>query len=128
DIKSAFAVERDAVRLIELRFGRSTAIATEAWTAGPSNRGNLFRVAVDSADDVVFHFDKEHVAVFVETDFIRFVELRLNGESTVAGVAATAATGNRGKSFGLKVEASNAVVVHFRNVQCAVWSNFDAEW
>ena len=63
-------VERDAVRLAELRADRRTAVAAEARFAGAGDRRDDAGARVDAADDVVVALDDVEVAVAIEPQFV----------------------------------------------------------
>src|SRR5712691_4763520 len=83
----ALRIEGDAVRLPELRFGRRSAVAAEAWRSGSGDRRDDLGLAVDAPDDVILHFDEEHVPGFIEANFVGLVERRLQGWPAIARVA-----------------------------------------
>ena len=69
---------------------------------------------------MVLHFDEEHVAGFVETNFVGLVQQSLNGRAAVTGVAFGSVSRNRREAMRLHVEAADPVVAHFAEVERAV--------
>ncbi len=65
--------------------GRS-AVSAEAPLAGARDRGNCFRLHVDEANRVIVAFGDVDVALAVEAQLMRCVELSGCGWAAIAGV------------------------------------------
>src|SRR5262245_51130507 len=72
-VKIAARVELDAVRLIERRLRGLSAVARKSGLARSRDGRNDPSPRVNAADDMIEPFDEKHIALFVETDFVRFV-------------------------------------------------------
>ena len=68
---------------------------------------------------MISHFNKEHVPRFVEPDFIRFVQFRLQSRSTIAGVAALSRS-RRSGDCSVPGDPPDAVILHVTNVERAI--------
>ena len=81
---------------------------------------------VQMADDGGFHIDEIKVASFIETQFVRLVNLGLYRGASVAGISEFASSSNRGDQSRREVDAPNSMRVDFTNVEGAVWSYGEA--
>jgi hypothetical protein len=66
---------------------------------------------------MILHFDEEHVASLIETNFVGLIQ---GSRGTVAGVALGSATGNRGEAMGLHVEPADPVVSDLAEIERAI--------
>ncbi len=66
--------------------GRS-AVSAEAPLAGSRDRGNCFRLHVDEANRVIVAFGDVDVALAVEAQLMRRVELRSYRRAAIAGIS-----------------------------------------
>ncbi len=126
-IKAALAIQGDAVWISELRLDGGSAIAGIAGRSRSRNGGDDACFGVDLANQVVHHFDEIHIALLVETNFVRLIEFGRGGRTSIAGVSLFAATGNSGELAGFQVDPHHAMVADFRDVERAVGPDFHAE-
>src|SRR5690606_32999309 len=73
DVEVALWTELDAVRLLELRLRRRTAVAAVARLARARDGGEEAGLHLDLAHGVVDHVDDVEIARGVEADFVRLV-------------------------------------------------------
>ena len=90
-IETVVFVERDTMRLVQHGLGGQLSVAGEAFASVSGDRRNRVCLAIDSANNVVLHFDKEHISVAVEADLVGLIKFRFDGRSAVAGIAAPTA-------------------------------------
>src|SRR6266481_4421710 len=75
---------------------------------------------------MVLHFDEEHVAGFVETNFVGLVQQSLNGRTAIAGVAFGSGSRYRREAVRLHVEAADTVVSDLAEVERAIRADYQA--
>ena len=96
-------------------------VATEAGLARSRDGGNHSGLGVDSPHEVVLHFDKEHIAIVVEANFVGFVQFGVEGGAAIAGIAFSARASH---DLGLarpRIDSPDTVVSHLGDIQPAVW-------
>src|SRR5262249_3028685 len=71
-------------------------------------------------------FDEEHIALFVETNFVRFIERRRRGRSAVAGIAFLANAGD-GRDDAVPINFANNMIHRVADIKRAIWPSRDAE-
>src|SRR5579885_2547112 len=126
DEQAAAAIERDAVRLAELRLGGRAAVAAKAWFARARDGGDDFGLGVHSHDGVVGHIHEEQVAGFVEAHLIGLLERGGQGRTAHACVTFLAAARHGGEDVGLQIQAAYTVIVDVAEIQGAVGPHGDA--
>ena len=127
DVESTSLIQRDTMRALELGLDRRTIVATKPRHAGAGYGGNDFGLGIDSSDQVVFHFDEVHVARFVESHFVGFIQFGVNGEPPVARVPFSTTASDSRDRMAVQVEPPHAVVRDFGNVERSIRPNFNAE-
>src|ERR1051325_661710 len=119
DEQVAAGVELDAMRLAQGGLRGRAAVAGEARLAGAGHGRDDLRLCVHPADEMIFHFDEEQVAVLVEADFIRLIQGGLERRASVAGIAGVAGAGDGRNRSGAGHPADD-VVAHVATVERAV--------
>src|SRR5258706_369438 len=109
DEHAAESVGRDAVRRVELREDRGSAIAAVALRAGAGERRDR-AVELDAPDALVAGVGDEHAAEPVDRDGVRRCELRAGRRAAVAGEAGIAGAGD-GRDAAVELDAHDAMVV-----------------
>ena len=120
DIQGTLAVQGDRVRAIERCLHRRAAVAGEPALASAGDRRDRAVTGIDPSDHRAEHLDEVHVAVVIEANFVRVIELGLDGGSAVAGVAGLARPHNRRNRAVAHVDATDPVSVDLAHVQRAV--------
>src|SRR5262249_28263471 len=100
------------MRLPELRLCGFPSVARETGSSRSGPGGDNRGFAIDAANDVILHFDEEHVPFGVETDFIRLVAERPVGGHSIAAVAHLSRTGDGGNEAGPFLDAADAMILH----------------
>ena len=119
DVERARGVEGEAVRLIELRFLRRSAIAGEAKLARARDGADDTGLRIHTAREMIQTFDEEKISVFVPRHFIRFVQRRIRRRSAVTAETALPVPGVSG-SLSIRRDAADALIVHVANVERAI--------
>ena len=127
DEQVAGRVERDAVRLPQLRLGRGSTVTREPGHAGAGDRRDDARAGVDAADDVGVALDDEEVAGRVEPDFVRRAERSGERCTAIARVRLLAVARQRRHPPRRQVEPPRAPGVVLAVVERAVGARDDAE-
>ena len=126
DVKIAARVELDAVRLIERRLRGRAAVARKSGLARSRDGRNDPRPRVNAADDMIEPFDEKHIALFVETDFVRFIERGSERGPAVARIAFLARARD-GRDHAVPVNSADGVVHRVADIKRAVRPSRDAE-
>src|SRR5262249_34647575 len=126
DVKVAALVELNAVRLIERRVRGRAAVARKSGLARTGDGRNDSRLRVNAAHRVVKPFDEKQVALFVETNFVRFVERGVERRPAVARIAFLACA-HSGRDHGVPINLANDVVHRAADVKPAVRPAREAE-
>src|SRR5262249_23568562 len=116
--KIPLPIQLNAVRLLELSLGRSSTIASESRLTRAGNRGNTLIAHRHPANEVILHFDEEHISFRIKAHFVRFIQLSPVCRTTVAPIAAFASPSN-----GLNYPAlnpANHMIIHIAKVKCAI--------
>ncbi len=116
----AARVERDAVRLPQLRLRRRTSVARKSRHPGPGQRRNDSRLTVHAPHHVIRHLGEIHVPRRIEKNLVRLIQRRLDRRPAVARVAFLPVASHRREPAGLQIHTPHHVAVHFANVQRAV--------
>ena len=127
DVQVLLIVQRDAVRLLELSLNRRSAVAAKTGLARARQRRNDARLGIHAANEVVLHFDEEHVAIAVEADFVRLVQARLRRRAAVPRVALASVAGHRDELATGQIDAQHPMIPDFGHVQGSVRPDLDAE-
>src|SRR5262245_50669755 len=126
DVKVAARVELNAVRLIERRLRGSAAVARKSGLARSRDGRNDPRPRVNTTDNMIEPFDEKHIALFVETDFVRFIERSFERGPAVARIALLARAGY-GRDHAVPVNSADGVVHRVADIKRAVRPSRDAE-
>src|SRR5688572_31061576 len=116
DVDGAIFIQRNAMRLTEFCPCSRTAVAGKPLLPCPGNRSDYLRFGVDAPDDVIPHFDENHISVGIEADFVGFVQLGVGRRTTVARVTAASAACDGTYVSGFQVESTDSVISNFRDV------------
>lgn len=112
DPEVAGGVEVDGARALERRALNRGAVGGFAGLARACDGRDHLRLHIDLADDVVADVADKEVAVRVELDAVRLLQLGLFGGATVAGVTWLARADDRRDDAGLGVNLADGVVLH----------------
>src|SRR5262249_8036563 len=126
DVEIAARVELDAVRLIERRLRGLSAVARKSGLARSRDGRNDPRLRVNTADYMIEPFDEKHIALFVETDFVRLIERSFERRPAVARIAFLARARD-GRDHAVPVNSADGVVHRVADVKRAVRPSRDAE-
>src|SRR5262249_14874560 len=110
DVERTRPVVREAVRLVQLGFGRRAVVATEPGPAGPGNRGDVAGLGIDTANNVVADLDEIQVPRPIPRQFVGLVQRRSDRGPTVAGIPALATAGE-GRDGPVPGNSADAVVI-----------------
>src|SRR5436190_24329544 len=77
---------------------------------------------------MIFHLHEEHVAGFVEADFVRLIEERLRGLASLSGVPLLPAPRHNLGCAALKIDSPHTMIAHFADIQPAIRPDLDSKW
>src|SRR5438045_8943620 len=120
DQQRATGIEGQTVGLLELGLRGRAAVTGKSGRSVAGYCGDDLRLRLYPSADVVLHFYEEHVARFVETNFVWLVQQSLNSRTAVARVAFGSATRDRREAMRLHIEPPAAVVPDLTEVKRAV--------
>lgn len=119
NVKIARRIEGQAVRLIELRLCRWSAIATEALFARARDGGDDPRLRIHAAHSVVRQFDDEQITRLIPGQLIRHIQRSFVRRTAIA-FAATHAIACIGFDLAIRSDSPDAGIVHVADVEKAI--------
>jgi hypothetical protein len=108
------------MRLIEHCLSGGSSVAGKAFAPSSGDRCDRASFAVNAPYDVVLHFHEVHVSLAIKTNLVWLIKLSIHGRAAIARIAESPATCDGRYFSGHEVEAADAMVSHFSNVQGAV--------
>src|SRR5207302_684329 len=120
DQQAFLRIERDTVRLPQLRGRRGTAVAAEPRDARASDRGDHVRLGVDAPHDMILHLGDEQIATLIEADLVRLIHRGRERRASVARISLLAATGDSRNDMRFKIEPADPMIPDFAEVERAV--------
>src|SRR5688572_17374338 len=76
---------------------------------------------------MVLHLDEKHVAVAVESDFVRLIELRIGRESAIARVPFASTASDRFDPSIAPIQFQHPMILDFRDIKRAVRRHFNSK-
>src|SRR5262245_30954979 len=83
---------------------------------------------VDATDNVIPHFDEDHISISVEANFIRLIQFSLRCRTAIARIALFATAHDRRQLTRLQIQPSDSMILNFANIQCTVRPHGNSEW
>jgi hypothetical protein len=126
NVKIAARVELNAVRLIHRRLRGRAAVARKSGLSRTGDGRNDSLLRVNAAHSVIEPFDEEHVAPFVEANFVRLIERGVERRSAIARIAFPARAGDS-RDYAVPIDFTDDVIHRVADVKSAVGPSRDAE-